>query len=135
VIVWFARSVQDFFGGSAGDVLLPAFSGQTVDDANGECARLRLVCTVIARQPSEQYPLDVVMGSSRRRGRTCAEGRAVSLIVSTGIHIFAMPDLRFESLRNVTLALGNVKLQLPGRRSFPTTIFRPTTSSIRIRRR
>ncbi len=42
VIVWFGRSVQDFFGGSSGDVLLPAFSGQTVDDANAECARIHL---------------------------------------------------------------------------------------------
>jgi beta-lactam-binding protein with PASTA domain len=119
VIVWFARSVQDFFGGSAGDVLLPAFSGQTVDDANGECARLRLVCTVIARQPSEQYPLDVVMGQQPAPGAHVRESRAVSLIVSTGIHIFAMPDLRFESLRNVTLALGNVKLQLAGTKIVP----------------
>src|ERR1700744_6109661 len=61
VVVWFARSVQDFFGGSSGDVLLPAFSGQTSADAIGECGRLHLLCTVVARQPSEQYPLDVVM--------------------------------------------------------------------------
>jgi len=33
-----------------------------------------------------------------------------------------MPDLRFESLRNVTLALGNVKLQLPDE-DRSTTIF------------
>jgi beta-lactam-binding protein with PASTA domain len=77
------------------------------------------VCTVIARQPSEQYPLDVVMGQQPAPGAHVREGRAVSLIVSTGIHIFAMPDLRFESLRNVTLALGNVKLQLAGTKIVP----------------
>ena len=114
VIVWFARSVQDFFGGSTGDVLLPAFAGQTIDDANGECARLHLTCTVVARQPSDSFPLDVVMGQQPTSGAHVREGRAVSFIVSTGIHIFPMPDLRFESLRNVTLALGNVKLQLAG---------------------
>jgi beta-lactam-binding protein with PASTA domain len=119
VIVWFLRSVQDFFGGSAGDVLLPAFAGQTVADANGECERLRLICTVIARQPSEQYPLDVVMGQQPASGAHVREGRAVSFVVSTGIHIFAMPDLRFESLRNVTLMLGNVKLQLAGTKVVP----------------
>jgi beta-lactam-binding protein with PASTA domain len=112
VIVWFGRSVQDYFGGSAGDVLLPAFAGQTIDDANGECARLHLTCTVLARQPSEQYPRDVVMGQEPAAGAHVREGRAVSLVVSNGIHIFPMPDLRFESLRNVNLKLGNVRLQL-----------------------
>ena len=119
VIVWFARSVQDFFGGSSGDVLLPAFSGQTFGDAATECARLRVTCTVVARQPSEQFPLDVVMAQQPEPGSHVREGRAVSLVVSTGIHIFPMPDLRFESLRNVTLALGNVKLALAGTKTVP----------------
>ena len=118
VVVWFGRSVQDFFG-SSGDVLLPAFAGQTFGDASSECARLHLTCTVIARQPSDQYPLDVVMGQQPEPGAHVREGRAVSLIVSTGIHIFPMPDLRFESLRNVTLELGNVKLQLSGTKTVP----------------
>jgi beta-lactam-binding protein with PASTA domain len=119
VIVWFARSVQDFFGGSSGDVLLPTFSGQSVNDATFECARLHLTCTVIARQPSEQYPLDVVMAQQPDAGSHVREGRAISFVVSTGIHIFPMPDLRFESLRNVTLELGNVKLQLAGTKIVP----------------
>jgi beta-lactam-binding protein with PASTA domain len=119
VVVWFARSVQDFFGGSSGDVLLPTFSGQTVNDATAECGRLHLTCTVIARQASEEYPLDVVMAQQPDAGAHVREGRAVSFVVSSGIHIFPMPDLRFESLRNVRLALGNVKLQLAGTKTVP----------------
>jgi beta-lactam-binding protein with PASTA domain len=118
VVVWFGRSVQDFFG-SSGDVLLPAFSGQTSDDASTECTRLHLTCTVVAHQPSEQYPLDVVMDQQPAPGTHVREGRAVSLVVSTGIHIFPMPDLRFESLRNVQLELGNVKLSLAGTKTVP----------------
>jgi beta-lactam-binding protein with PASTA domain len=114
VVVWFARSVQDFFGGSTGDVLLPAFAGQTFDDAATECGRLHLTCTVIARQPSDTFPADVVMGQQPDSGAHVREGRAISFVVSTGIHIFPMPDLRYESLRNVRLTLGNVKLQLAG---------------------
>jgi beta-lactam-binding protein with PASTA domain len=114
VVVWFARSVQDFFVGSSGDVLLPVFSGQTFGDAAAECARLHVTCTVVARQPSEQFPADVVMGQQPAPGTRVREGRGVAFVVSTGIHIFPMPDLRFESLRNVTLALGNMKLQLAG---------------------
>jgi beta-lactam-binding protein with PASTA domain len=118
VVVWFGRSVQDFFG-SSGDVLVPAFTGQTYDDATAECAQLHLACTVVARQPSEQYPLDVVMGQQPAQGSHVREGRAISLVVSTGIHIFAMPDLRFESLRNARLQLGNVKLDLAGTKTVP----------------
>lgn len=118
VVVWFGRSVQDFFG-SSGDVLVPVFSGQTYDDAMTECGQLHLACTVVARQPSEQYPLDVVMGQQPAQGSHVRAGRAISLVVSTGIHIFAMPDLRFESLRNARLQLGNVKLELAGTKVVP----------------
>lgn len=118
VVVWFGRSVQAFFG-SSGDVLVPAFTGQTYDDATGECGQLHLACTVVARQPSEQYPLDVVMGQQPAQGSHVREGRAISLVVSTGIHIFPMPDLRFESLRNARLQLGNVKLALAGTKIVP----------------
>jgi beta-lactam-binding protein with PASTA domain len=119
VLVWFAHSVQDFFGGSSADILLPAFTGQTIDDANGECTRLQLTCTVVAHQPSEQFPRDVVMGQQPPAAARVRAGRAISLVVSTGINIFPMPDLRFESLRNVTLELGNVKLHLAGTKTVP----------------
>ena len=59
------------------------------------------------------------MGQQPDAGSHVREGRAVSFVISTGIHIFAMPDLRFESLRNVMLQLGNVKLQLAGTKTVP----------------
>jgi beta-lactam-binding protein with PASTA domain len=119
VVVWFGRSVEDFFGGSASDVLVPAFTGQTVDDATGECARLRLSCTIVARQASDEFPRDIVMAQQPASGTQVREGRAVSLVVSNGIRIFPMPDVRFESLRNVNLILGNLKLQLAGAKIVP----------------
>jgi serine/threonine-protein kinase len=45
-------------------------------------------------------------------GEQVREGRQISLIVSTGVTIFPMPDLRFESLRNAGLDLNRLKLQL-----------------------
>ena len=119
VVVWFARSVQDFFGGSSGEMLLPEFTGQTIADATTECGHLHLTCTVIARRPSDEYPIDVVMGQQPAAGAQVREGRAVSLVVSAGVHIFPMPDLRFESLRNVGLTLDNVKLKLAGTKTVP----------------
>jgi beta-lactam-binding protein with PASTA domain len=119
VVVWFGRSVEDFFGGNAGAVLVPAFTGQTVDDATGECARLHLSCTIVARQASDEYPRDVVMAQQPPSGTQVREGRAVSLLVSNGIRLFPMPDVRFESLRNVNLILGNLKLELAGTKIVP----------------
>jgi serine/threonine-protein kinase len=119
VAVWFGRSVRDFFGPSASDVLLPALAGQTLDDANGECERLHLACSVLTRRPSEQYPKDVVMGQVPAAGARVREGRAVALIVSTGVSIFPMPDLRYESLRTVSLTLSRLHLRLDKTRSVP----------------
>src|SRR5581483_10111688 len=40
------------------------------------------------------------------------QGRQISLIVSSGVVIFPMPDVRFETLRNAQLELSRFKLQL-----------------------
>jgi serine/threonine-protein kinase len=112
VVVWFVLSVRSFVFPTTGDVLLPAFVGQTLDDAQSECTRLRVSCSVLARQSSEQYPRDVVIGQQPPAGAHVREGRAISFVVSTGVEIFPMPDMRFESLRNATLELGRRKLRL-----------------------
>ncbi len=112
VSVWFARSIKEFFAPSAASVFTPAFTGQTQVDANAECGRLRLRCVVITTQASDQYPKGVVMSQQPDAGSRVREGRQISLIVSSGVTIFPMPDLRFESLRNAELDLNRFKLQL-----------------------
>jgi serine/threonine-protein kinase len=112
VFVWFVRSVKDFVAPSSADILLPAFAGQTLDDANAECERLAVTCSVLERDPSDRFPRDVVMGQEPAPGSRVRAGRAISFVVSTGVQIFPMPDLRFESLRNASLELGRLKLNL-----------------------
>ncbi|MGD0051605.1 MAG: PASTA domain-containing protein [Vulcanimicrobiaceae bacterium] len=112
VVVWFGRSVQDFFVPSAQSVLVPAMVGQTQDDATSECTQLGLRCTVIASQPSDRFPKDVVMSQAPPSGSHVRAGRVVSLVLSTGVTILSMPDLRFESLRNAGLDLNRLRLQL-----------------------
>lgn len=114
VFVWFVRSVNDFVAPSIADILLPSFAGQTLDDANVECERLKVTCSVLARQTSEQFPKDVIMNQQPPAGSRVRPGRAISLVVSTGVQIFPMPDLRFESVRNATLEIGRRKLRLTG---------------------
>ena len=98
VLVWFGRSIKEFFAPTAATVFVPAFAGQTNQDARAECGRLRLRCVVIATQPSDRYPKDVVMNQQPGSGARVREGRQISLVVSSGVVIFPMPDLRFESL-------------------------------------
>jgi beta-lactam-binding protein with PASTA domain len=119
VFVWFVRSVKDFVAPSAVDILLPAFAGQTLDDANAECARLGVTCSVLERDPSDRFPRDVVMAQEPGPGTRVRAGRAITFVVSTGVQIFPMPDLRFESLRNASLALGRLKLNLESTKTVP----------------
>jgi eukaryotic-like serine/threonine-protein kinase len=112
VVVWFGRSIKDFFAPTAASVMTPAFTGQTQADANAECGRLRLRCVVIASQPSDRFPKDVVTSQQPPSGARVREGRQISLVVSSGVTIFPMPDLRFESMRNAGLDLNHFKLQL-----------------------
>ncbi len=112
VVVWFGRSVKDFFQPTVADILTPSFSGQTVADATTEADRLKLHATVVANQPSDRYPKDVIMSQQPAAGSHVREGREISLVVSTGVTILPMPDLRYQSLREANLALDRTRLQL-----------------------
>lgn len=92
--------------------MLPAFVGQTLPDVLDECRRLHVQCTAIAHQPSDRFPKDVIMSQEPAASARVREGRAVSLVVSSGMRIFSMPDLRFESLRDVQLVLARMHLRL-----------------------
>ena len=103
VLVWFGRSIKDFFSPAVAGVMVPALVGQTESDALNESASLKLKGVVVERQPSDQFPKDVVMGQQPAAGARVREGRQISLIVSRGVNIFAMPDLRNATLRQARL--------------------------------
>jgi len=119
VFVWFGRSIKDFFSPAVAGVMVPAFVGQTETDAISESANLKLKAVVVERQPSDKFPKDVVMGQQPAAGAHVREGRQVSLIVSRGVNIFAMPDLRNETLRQAQLDLSRLHLQLAETRVVP----------------
>jgi len=112
VSVWFSRQIADFFAPAQKTVAIPALVGQTLGDAMSTANRAHIKAVVLRRTPSDQYPKDVVMRQSPAAGSQVREGRQISLVVSTGVQIFAMPDLRYESLREVRLDLSHYKLVL-----------------------
>lgn len=112
VVVWFARDIHDFVLPPAGVVTLPSFVGQTLADAQAEVGRLRLSSTVIERTSSDRYPKGVVVNQQPLEGTQVREGRQISFVLSDGIVARSMPDLRYQSLREVALDLSRVQVTL-----------------------
>jgi len=112
VAVWFGRAIQDFLAPSPKTLAAPTLVGETLSDALSTVERDRLKGTIAQRMPSDRFPRDVVMRQDPAPGTQVREGRQISLVVSTGVQIFPMPDLRYESLREVGLDLSRLKLQL-----------------------
>jgi serine/threonine-protein kinase len=120
VAVWFGRSIKDFLAPTGGEILAPSLVGQTSTDALDEAERAHLRAIVIERSPSDTFPKDVVMRQEPKAGTRVREGRQLSLVVSSGVQIFAMPDFRYESMREVSLDLSHYHLQLGKVRTVPS---------------
>jgi serine/threonine-protein kinase len=112
VVVWFGRAIVDFVQPSAKELTVPTLVGQTLTDAMHSADRDKLQAVVVARQPSDRYPKDLVIRQDPPAGADVREGRQISLVVSTGVQIYPMPDLRYETLREVNLDLSHYKLSL-----------------------
>ena len=112
VVVWFGRQIYDFLLPSSATVTLPSFVGQTLGDANAEVARLKLSSAVVDHTTSDRYPQGVVIMQRPEAGAAVREGRQVSFVLSDGIVARLMPDLRYQSMREVQLDLSQAHLQL-----------------------
>jgi len=112
VAVWFGRAIADFLSPASQTIGAPTLVGQTLSDADATAERTKVKASVVSRVPSDRYPRDVVIRQDPPPGAQVREGRQISLVVSTGVQIFSMPDLRYESLREVGLDLSRFKLEL-----------------------
>ena len=112
VVVWFGRQIHDFLLPPSDAVTIPSFVGQTLTDANAEIARLKLTSAVVDHTTSDRYPKDVVIAQRPDPGAQTREGRQISFVISDGIVARLMPDLRYQSMREVELDLSRVKMKL-----------------------
>jgi serine/threonine-protein kinase len=112
VVVWFAQAIYQFLLPAADTVTVPSFVGQTSTDAANEVQRLHMTSTVIAHAISERYPKGVIINQQPDAGMLVRQGRQVSFVVSDGIVARLMPDLRYQSMREVGLDLSRARLQL-----------------------
>lgn len=112
VVVWFAHSIHDFLLPAADTVTVPSFVGQNITDAQSAAKRMNLSSSVIGHSTSDRYPKGVIITQLPESGTKVREGRQVSFVVSEGIVSRLMPDLRYQSMREVNLDLGRTRLQL-----------------------
>ncbi|HEY5425080.1 MAG TPA: PASTA domain-containing protein [Candidatus Tumulicola sp.] len=112
VVVWFGRQIHDFLLPPSNTVTVPSFVGQTITDANAEIQRLKLSSAVADHTTSDRYPKNVVIMQRPEAGEQAREGRQVSFVISDGIVARLMPDLRYQSMREVELDLSRVRMKL-----------------------
>jgi beta-lactam-binding protein with PASTA domain len=112
VVVWFGRQIHDFLLPPSNMVTVPSFVGQTLTDANAEIGRLKLSSAVVDHTTSDRYPKNVVILQRPDAGEQVREGRQISFVISDGIVARLMPDLRYQSMREVALDLSRVRLRL-----------------------
>ncbi|MGC1381765.1 MAG: PASTA domain-containing protein [Candidatus Baltobacteraceae bacterium] len=112
VVVWFGRQIYDFLLPSSSTVTVPSFVGETLTDANAEIERLKLTSSVADHETSDRYPKGVVIMQRPEAGEQVRQGRQISFVISDGIVARLMPDLRYQSMREVELDLSKAHLQL-----------------------
>jgi serine/threonine-protein kinase len=111
VVTWFGRQIYDFLLPSSATVTIPSFVGQTLTDANAEIERLKLSSAVVDHQTSDRYPKGVIIMQRPDTGEQVRQGRQISFVISDGIVARLMPDLRYQSMREVELDLSRAHLQ------------------------
>lgn len=112
VVVWFGHQIHDFLLPPVDEVTIPSFIGQNVGDASNAAQHMHLAGKVIDHATSDRYPKGVVMNQRPDPGTKVREGRVVSFVVSDGIVTRLMPDLRYQSMREVGLDLSRTRLQI-----------------------
>lgn len=112
VVVWFGREIHDFLMPPSNTVTIPSFVGQTLADADAEVERLKLSSSVVDHTISDRYPKNVIIAQRPLAGEQVRQGRQVSFIISDGIVAHLMPDLRYQSMREVSLDLSHARLKI-----------------------
>jgi len=112
VLVWFGHQIYQFLLPPANTITIPSFVGQAETDADATATEMNLVPQVVDHATSDRYPKGVVMSQRPDAGTTVREGRQVDFVISDGIISRVMPDLRYQSMREVQLDLNRAKLAL-----------------------
>lgn len=112
ILVWFGHDIYEFLLPPANTITVPSFVGQASTDAAAAAEQMHLSALVVDHATSDRFPKGVVMSQRPDAGTTVRAGRQVDFVISDGIVSRVMPDLRYQSMREVQLDLSRAKLAL-----------------------
>jgi beta-lactam-binding protein with PASTA domain len=112
VVVWFGHAIHEFLVPPATTVTVPSMVGTSLLDASEALAHLGLTVQVVEHLTSDRYSADTIINQQPVAGTQVRQGRQISFVVSSGIVARSMPDLRYQSMREVGLDLSRTHLQL-----------------------
>jgi eukaryotic-like serine/threonine-protein kinase len=112
VLVWFGHQIYEFLLPPADTITVPSFVGQSATDASAAALQMNLSAQIVDHATSDRYPKGAVMSQRPDAGTTVRAGRQVDFVVSDGIIMRVMPDLRYQSMREVQLDLSRSRLVL-----------------------
>ena len=112
VLVWFGHQIYEFLLPAADTITVPSFVGQSATDASAAALQMNLSAQIVDHATSDRYPKGAVMSQRPDAGTTVRAGRQVDFVVSDGIIMRVMPDLRYQSMREVQLDLSRSRLVL-----------------------
>jgi beta-lactam-binding protein with PASTA domain len=122
--VWFGHQLYNFLLPPANTITVPSFLGESATDAQAAAQDMHLLATVVDHSTSDRYPKGTVMNQRPDAGTTVRAGRQIDFVVSDGIISRVMPDLRYQSMREVQLDLSRTKLSL-GRIAYVKSVIIP----------
>jgi serine/threonine-protein kinase len=92
-------------------VIIPDIVGLTEEVAEQRCRESGLNLVTVGERHSDEVPLGYVLEQTPGPDEKLKEGRAIRVIVSAGVRMESVPDLRDESLRQAELLLSSSGLK------------------------
>jgi serine/threonine-protein kinase len=110
-VVIFHTFIMPGLVGRGDVVVVPDLEGLSVTMAREKCADSGLELIEIGRRNSAEIPEDYVLEQKPGPAESLKEGRAIKVVVSAGMMMEVVPDLRNKSLRQAELMLQSSRLR------------------------
>lgn len=91
-------------------VIVPDLKNISLNQAKERCKEYKLNVVVVGHRYSNEIPVDYIIEQDPEPQEGLKKGRAIKVIVSSGVEMEVVPDLRNSSLRKAEMVLKSVGL-------------------------
>ncbi|OQX84472.1 MAG: hypothetical protein B6D63_04475 [Candidatus Latescibacteria bacterium 4484_7] len=92
-------------------VIVPDLKNLSINEAKEKCREYKLNVVVVGHRYSDEVPADYIIEQDPEPQEGLKKGRAIKVIVSSGVEMEVVPDLRNSSLRKAEIVLKSVGLK------------------------